>query len=216
MRSTGLPRCLQVCMLTLLISLPNKAHAVAYCALRDPVLAMQIFYPGFSSYRSHLGIVGQNLRHILDERLPYPLHFNEFGKHTLYVAYDGDQAIGLVHARTEKGDWGLDELVWSFNLDLTVRDFRFQRSRSRWKAELQKPAFKEMLRGKGFAELLQLLNSDGSMLAQHHSGLPHDAEKLAATVVRSALKTIVVTEYVWSRLIEGDQAIPMYAGDQER
>jgi hypothetical protein len=184
-------------MLAVLIGLPFKLHAVAYCALRDPMLAIQTFYPGFTSYRSYLGVVGPDLRRVLDETLPYQLHFNEFGKHTLYVAYAGEKAIGLVHARSEKGDWGLDEIVWSFNMDLTVRDFRFQRSRSRWKDNLQDEVFKQALRGKGIEGLLQFLDADGSKFSKQISGLPPEAEKLAATVVRSALNTIVVTEYVW-------------------
>ena len=189
---------LQASLLALLLCISPRVHAVAYCALRDPVQAIQSFYPGFSSYRSYVGEVERDLRQVLEERLPYPLHFNEFGKHTLYVAFRGDQAAGMVHARTEKGDWGLDEIIWSFNMDLTVRDFLFQRSRSGWRSELQKPVFKALLKGKDFDQLLQLLTADGSALARHHPGLPQDAERLAATVVRSALKTIVVTEYVWS------------------
>ncbi len=187
----------QAFILILFLCTPFNASAVAYCALRNPVSAMQSFFPDFSSYRSHIGVVGQDLREVLEAKLPYRLHFNEFGKHTLYVAYYGEQPAGLVHARTEKGDWGLDELIWSLNMDLTVRDFRFQRSRSRWQAEVQEPAFKEAIKGKSFEELLDLLNLDGSELLIDHKDLPEGAERLAAAVVRSALKTIVVTEYVW-------------------
>lgn len=200
---------LQASLLALLFCISPRVHAVAYCALRDPVQAIQSFYPGFNSYRSYVGEVGRGLRPVLEERLPYPLHFNEFGKHTLYVAFRGDQATGMVHARTEKGDWGLDEIIWSFNMDLTVRDFLFQRSRSGWRSELQKPVFKALLKGKDFDQLLQLLTADGSALARHHPGLPQDAERLAATVVRSALKTIVVTEYVWSEQLSS--TVPLAA-----
>jgi hypothetical protein len=163
---------------------------------------MQDFFPDFSSYRSILGVVGPELRVTLDEKLRYETHFNEFGKHTLYVAYRNDQAIGIVHARTEKGDWGLDELVWSFNMDLTVRDFRFQRSRSQWKTEIQSDEFKQVLKGKSFDDLTQLLSEDRSEYRNMDSSLPAGAEGLAATVIRSALKTIVVTEYVWGQELQ--------------
>lgn len=189
-------------LFALLIGVPFEIHAVAYCALRDPVHAMQEFFPEFSSYRSILGVVGPELRNTLNEKLPYQTHFDEFGKHTLYVAYLDDQAIGIVHARTEKGDWGLDELVWSFNIDMTVRDFRFQRSRSRWKAEIQSDEFKKVLQGKGFDELTQLLSEDGAEYRGVDSSLPQGAEGIAATVVRSALKTMVVTEYVWGQELQ--------------
>ena len=193
-------------LLALLICLPIQLHAVAYCALRDPVHAMQLFYPGFDSYRSFLGLVGPELRSRLAESLPYDIHFNEFGKHTLYVAYRGDQAAGLVHARTEKGDWGLDELIWSFNMDMTVSDFRFQRSRSKWKEEVQSPEFKAVLHGKGFDELKRLVGPGGSLTSDASAMLPKGAEELAATVLRSALKTIVVTEYVWGSELQDLEA----------
>ena len=206
MFSSGQKRTVQLLILALTFVVPHRAEAVAYCALRDPVFAMQSFFPDFSSYRSYLGIVGEELREVLEEKLPYELHFNEFGKHTLYVAFNGQQATGLVHARTEKGDWGLDELIWSLNMDLTVRDFRFQRSRSRWQEEVQSPAFKEILNGKDFNELLLLLSADGSELSMQYPDLPPGADRLAATVIRSALKTIIVTDHVWSNQLQLDMA----------
>jgi hypothetical protein len=189
-------------LLALLVFVPIELYAVAYCALRDPVHSMQYFFPEFSNYRSIMGVVGPELRDQLDEKLPYEIHFNEFGKHMLYVAFDGKGAMGIVHARTEKGDWGLDELIWSFNMDMTVRDFRFQRSRSRWKAAIEHPEFKALLAGKSFDELRQLLNAEGTLFNDVGSILPEGAEILAATVLRSALKTIVVTEYVWGNELE--------------
>ena len=183
----------------LFVMAPFELYAVAYCALRDPVFAMQAFYPDFSSFRSFPGVVGPELYDELNEHLPYETHFNEFGKHTLYVAYDGDQALGIVHARTEKGDWGLDELVWSFNVDMTVQDFRFQRSRSKWKAEIESPEFKALLQGKGFHELKALLSMDGMNFVDGSARLTKGAEGLAAIAVRSALKTMIVTEYVWGQ-----------------
>jgi hypothetical protein len=202
MKNSGFKRLYSMAFVAMFMGLPSKADAVAYCALRDPVYAIQTFYPGFSSYRSFLGTVEPDIRDKLDAELPYQTHFNEFGKHTLYVAFDGDQAMGLVHARSEKGDWGLDELVWSFNLDLTIRDFRFQRSRSRWQSEVLAPAFKETIQGKGFTDLQALLSPDGSRLAQPHPQISPGAEKLAAEVIRSALKTIVVTEHVWGKQLD--------------
>ena len=190
----------------LLTCLSVEIYAVAYCALRDPVNAIQTFFPGFSSYRSILGIVGPELRGRLNEKLQYETHFNEFRKHTLYVAYRDDRAIGIVHARTEKGDWGLDELVWSLNMDLTIRDFRFQRSRSKWKTAVQSDEFKQFLRGKSIEDLTQLLSVDGTQYRNMQSTLPPGAEGMATTVVRSAMKTIVVTEYVWGQELQALQA----------
>jgi hypothetical protein len=188
---------LSFCVTILLLIQSQMVHAVAYCALRDPVMAIQAFYPQYSSYRSLVGEVGPEVRSVLEQEIPYHVHFNEFGKHTLYLVFEGDIAAGLVHARTEKGDWGLDEIVWSLSTDLSVRDFRFQRSRSRRRQAVESPEFRALLQGKGFSELTSLLSKDGSSLSQHYSFLPNDAEPLAATVILSALKTIVVTGSTW-------------------
>jgi hypothetical protein len=175
----------------------HPAFAVAYCALRDPVMAIQSFYPQYTSYRSLVGEVGPEVRDELERQVPYHVHFNEFGNHTLYVVFDDTGPAGLVHARTEKGDWGLDEIVWSLNSDLSVRDFRYQRSRSRWRSALEAEEFRALVRDKQFTELLSMLTTDGESLTKHYPFLPAEAEPLAATVIRSALKTILVTELVW-------------------
>jgi hypothetical protein len=209
MLSSRTSKYLQVSLLLCFCCVSWKSNAVAFCALRDPVAAMQEFFPGFTSYRSYVGAVGPDVRAVLEEKLPYPMHFNEFGDHTLYVPHIDGKAMGLVHARTEKGDWGLDEIVWSLSLDLTVQDFRFQRSRSRWQSAVQTPEFKKLLQGKGFDELLRLLGNDGLTLVARIEGLPEGAEKLAATLVRSALKTIIVTDDVWSEQLSGVYAIKL-------
>ena len=56
--------------------------------------------------------------------------------------------------------------------------------------------------GKSFAELLALLGADGmSFSAQAQSQLP-DAQPLLLTILRSALKTLAVTELAWGDVID--------------
>lgn len=180
-----------------LMTSSGRAEAVAYCSLRDPVSAIQEFFPNMTDYRSLLGSVEIDVRERLNDELSYDMHFNEFGKHTLYLVYSGRAPIGLVQARSEKGDWGLDEIAWALDVEMKIRDFRYQRSRSQGRDEIEQQRFKNELIGKDFQALKDMLTEDGTRLVNPPEHLSHEAEALAATVIRSALKTILVTETVW-------------------
>ena len=107
--------------------------------------------------------------------------------------------MGLVHARSEAGNWGLSEIVWSLSPDLAVEDFNFQRCRSRKRSAVEQEAFKRQLIGKDFQQLKAMLSQDGNALAEGKVTIAADAEELATNVIRSALKTIAVTEYTWEQ-----------------
>lgn len=188
-----------ILVLTLLVwmYIPQAAQAVAYCALRDPVDAIQSLYPEADDYYSIVRIIGPETRDHVATRLPFSLHFNELGRHTLYVATRQKQPIGIIHSRSESSAWGLVEIIWSFNTDLTIRDFRFQRCRSSNCDKVASPAFKAQLTGKSAAQLKQLITDDGDAIRPGAVTVPDGADALALSVLRSALKTGVVTRYVW-------------------
>ena len=123
--------------------------------------------------------------------------------------YADETPVGLVQARTEKGDWGLDEIAWALDFDFRVRDFRYQRSRSRWRHEVETQAFKNELIGKNFEELKSMLSNDGMLLTSRPEFLAPEAEQLATTVIRSALKTIAVTQVVWRETLESQLALTL-------
>jgi len=173
------------------------AQAEAFCALRDPVRQIYSLYPGATTHRSIVRTVGPDARRIVASRLPFGLHFNELGQHTLYVAARGNWPIGMIHVRSETGRWGLIEIAWSLDLDLRVTDFRFQRCRDRSRRKLEGDAFRKQIQGKSMAELKALLDEKGTGLRRNALRVPKGAEKLATALVRSGLKTIVVTETVW-------------------
>jgi hypothetical protein len=185
------------------LGLAGRVEAQAYCALRDPVRALNEFYPAASGYRSIVRTIGADAREAVGSALPFGLHLSELGKHTLYVAFDHDRPIGLVHVRSEKGEWGLVEIAWSLDLELKVKGFRFQRCRSASRAALEQGAFEEQLSGKGFDELRAMLSEDGQSLGTGKLTVPEGAELLAGTVLRSALKTILVTKEVWAADLAG-------------
>ena len=177
----------------------EKSYGQAYCALRDPTKRIYESYPDATSYRSLVRTVDQEVRQYVSGKLPFTIHFNELGRHTLYLPVNGDRPIGLVHARSEAGNWGLSEIVWSLSPDLVVEDFQFQRCRSRKRSVVEKDAFKKQLIGKDFQQLKAMLSEDGSTLSNGKVTVAADAQEMAATVIRSALKTIAVTEFTWKQ-----------------
>jgi len=182
----------------------STASAQAYCALRDPAGQIARVFPG-TRYRSVVRTVSAQARQAVARQLPpFTLHFNELGRHTLYVCYnrvDGRPA-GLVHVRPERNRRGIMEVLWALDANLTVIDFRFQRCRNRQRRTLESDAFKRQLRGKTLPQLRALLTPDGQKL-KAGTGLevPAAAADLAIAVLRCGMKTIAVTSEVWPDIV---------------
>ncbi len=180
----------------------SYAHAQAYCALRDPVHAIQEFYPEHASYRSIVRDIAEGHRGEIGKQLPFNIHESELGKHTLYaVMGPTKQLLGYVHVRSERGRWGLSELAWSLDKDLKITGLRLQRSRDGSRSYLESQAFQKQIRGRGFSELKIMLASSGQALAPGKIEVPDTAVDGVIMALRSALKTIVVTRTVWSRAL---------------
>lgn len=195
---------------------PDRLHSQAYCALRDPVTAIHSFYPQKTSYRSIVRVVSRKNRDALSRELNFTLHFSELGKHTLYVAFQEHRPIGLVHVRSEKGKWGLVEVTWALDLDLRVRGFQFQRCRSRQRGTLEDSAFAKQLVGKSLAGLKNMLSEDGQSLRHEGIEVPEGAEELALTVLRSAAKTVAVTQEAWARDLNYLRVLSRACGEFDR
>ena len=174
------------------------AFGQAYCRLRDPVTTIYDMYPEAETYRSIVRTIDEDVRVAVNKRVGFDLHFNELGRHTLYVPATDGRPLGLIHVRSEKGAWGLVEIAWSFDSSMRVREFRFQRCRSKHRRDVEGDAFTGVIAGKSFAELRALLDDDAETLRTKIAGLPEDAAELAVTVIRSSLKTIAVTESAWA------------------
>ncbi|MGB0714406.1 MAG: hypothetical protein ACPGXK_00915 [Phycisphaerae bacterium] len=178
----------------------REVSAQAYCALRDPTKQIYELYPEANAFRSIVRTVGESARQAVSEELSFRLHFNELGRHTLYVATRDHFPLGLVHVRSEKSKWGLVEVCWALDHQLCVVDFEFQRCRSGDCKKLTRSGFRKQLRGLSKRALRNFLADNGKSLRGNASlDIPEGTEELAAIVLRSALKTIVVTENVWMK-----------------
>jgi len=176
----------------------------AYCSLRDPVGAIQSAFPELDHYRSFVREIRPEDRSEILESLPFTIHQNELGTHTLYAAFDPDDSLlGIVHVRTERGRWGLTEIAWTFDSELRVVDMHFQRSRDASRQLIESEEFQGQIRGKNFKELRAMLDDEGSHIEEASIQVPPEAQDLAVRVIQSALKTISVTETVWELNLRG-------------
>ena len=169
-------------MLAALLAPP--AHGVAYCALRDPVNTIYALFPDADGYRSSVKTVGREARETVLRELPFTMHFNELGRHTLYIVRKDGATIGYVHARSEMGEWGLTEYAWGLTPDLTIKGVKVQRSRDPQLRGAASQALGASIAGRSLQDLKHL-----------HTQTREDAQLRA--LLRSAMKTIVITQYVW-------------------
>ncbi len=181
-------RCLAM---LLMLCLAGQTHAVAYCSLRDPVNAIYEFFPEATNYRSNVRNVGREARRSVQEQLPFRMHFNELGRHTLYVAQEGEQRLGFVHARSEVSKWGLTEFAWAFCVDMKVRSVRVQRSRDLKLLTHSEEELTAIVAGKNLPALRDL----------YYGSEPGSVEH---TLSAAAMKVLVITQSVWPEEILGD------------
>jgi hypothetical protein len=190
---------IQLLILLILVLSPATALGQAYCSLREPVNAMQASFPDFAHYRSIVREVDATDRANILETLPFTIHENELGTHTLYMVFaDNDELMGIVHVRTERSRWGLTEIAWTFNSDFEIVGMHFQRSRDRYRKYIESEAFQKEIRGKNFDELRTLLTKNGEAINEAVLVIPSEGQELALNVIRSALKTISATQSVWN------------------
>jgi|GEM_PF-1470714 len=178
----------------------QTSFAVAYCALRDPVNTIYSLFPEANSYRSSVQTIGREAREAVAERLPFELHFNELGRHTLYIALKNGNPVGFVHARSEAGGWGITEFAWALELDLSVRTVKIQRSRDPSLRRLSAPELMGMVGGRSLE----------SLLAEHSNGSVK-AKSPRQLLLASAMKTLVITETVWPEELITDAQLASFS-----
>jgi len=181
----------------------------AFCALRDPEREIRLLAPGYESFRSLVRTITTDSREKILDEVPFSMHFDELGQHTLYVVRSEEDFHGYVHVRSESFKWGLVRIAWLMNADLEITGYRFQRCRSSWRSELESPAVSELIVHKTMADLRGMLSQDGSLVERAGSPVPEAARDLMTVLVQSAIKTRVVTGIVWAQEVGSIKAASM-------
>ncbi len=184
--------------LFLYVVFPLRADA-AFCSLRDPSSAIQSFYPHSSNYKSIVKTISNSTRNGLNNTLPIDMHFNEFGRHTLYVALLKDFPLGVIHSRSEASDWGLIEFSWAIDTQFQIEDFHFQRCRSPLCNDQLRVEISALLKGKDISTLMAPnLNRSLSQIISLHTN-EKSAQDFADTILHSAMKTLALTKLEWGQ-----------------
>lgn len=195
----------RLCLLGLLMTslfASSIAYAKPYCALRDPTTEVYKLFPTATTYKSIVHTVDKATRKQILGVLPFTIHAKEIGEHTVYITFAESSPLGVVHVRSELGSWGLLEIAWAIGLDGKVIDFIFQRCREDGCEEVGGQGFRQQLVGMGVDDLRTLMNEDGSELVEGKLDISPEAMELGASVIRSAMKTLVVTDIVWGEDID--------------
>lgn len=187
--------------LIILLFLMTNVNA-AFCSLRDPISAIQMLYEEGSQVRSMVVIITEKNRNEVKQRLPFTIHLSEVGKHTLYVVYKNDEHKGFLQARSELAKWGLVEIAWAMNADQSIKGFYYQRCRSPQCNEPITKHINNVIQGKSFSQLKALLSENGETLSPEGKDSFKSAPSLALLTLRSALKTLAITDISWKEDIE--------------
>ena len=179
--------------------LEMDAHAQAYCALRDPIATINAMMPNSTAHRSYIRTVRKEHQQAIREIVPFTVMNAELGQHTLYVVFEDDERTGFIHTRTEKGRFGLIEITWALDEKLQVVDFQTQRCRDPAAQAVGRAEILGLMRGRTVTELTSLLDDTGE-LRQGTMGLEDEPAKFTGSLVRSAIKTILVSRLVWNDL----------------
>ncbi|WP_051221871.1 hypothetical protein [Neptunomonas japonica] len=175
--------------------------SAAFCSLRDPIFAIHSLYPEATKHRSIIRPIDQQMRREVAKRLPFTIHHNEIGKHTLYQVLNGIDSIGFVQARSELSEWGLVEIAWAISPDMKIEGLAFQRCRSFECNDTLKNEVEAVIQGKSFAELLLLVSADGQELSEQAKSALSKSSAMHLLILSSALKTLAITELAWGDVI---------------
>lgn len=164
--------------------------------LDDPQHSVFHAFPAADAYRVIVRDIDAAARKRIEKRLPFRVHFDELGPHSLYVALRNRRPIGMLYVHYEESDLGLTIVEWAITVDQRVAGFKFQRTRNKLRRRLERSEFVRLLSGKSCTDLKEFLDEDGQLLPGVR-GLAAGTESLAAAVVRSGVKTFAVLESVW-------------------
>lgn len=191
----------------LVVGFSQRVLAQANCALRAPERQIYAIFPDATSFRTLEAEVNEENRGALEKMIGSPLAPTDLGVHSAYIVLKGKVPIGFVHARSEIGSRGSIELVWAMDVDLTITEFRVQRSRERNTKTIESDSFRSAIVGRNLTGLRALLSNGNDEVDLSSLGIPADSAAIAHTAVLCALKTRVITEHVFGESIASAQLL---------
>ncbi len=178
-------------------SLP--AQAQAFCSIRQPYAVIQSLFPDIDKpvYRSFMRDFSKESAEKLRQRHQLEFDIRELGTHDIYAVFDQNTFRGVAHSRTEQADYGLAEVIVATDENLKLKDFSFQRCRSRYRKQFESESIRSAFRGKTSVELSAMLQPEAVDRFLATYGLEPRAEPLLRAILVSSIKTLVLIESEW-------------------
>ncbi|MCH8330900.1 MAG: hypothetical protein IH946_05900 [Bacteroidetes bacterium] len=175
----------------------------AICSLRNPDRDIYQLFPGATGYEIVYGNIVNNsdICNKLEEELGKQLSLNDIGTHTFYVIMNESTPIGFIHARAEWAKYGNVEIIWAFNLDGSIKDYKIQRSREKGTLKVMEPAYRKQFIGKKKGDSFDVEPIQ-------------DCEVISSAILISAKKTLLVNSYVFYASIQKAQNCNQVLNDQ--
>lgn len=181
-----------------LLYLEGSLYSSAFCALRDPVTSLYELYPQANSYRSLVKTIRKDTGTLLSEQYGLTLYPREQGEHTAYLALEGANPVGVVFVHSEESGWGVIEMAWALSLDgKKIENFTFQRCRDPEHDSLLNSGFLGMIQGKTIEDLEKMLQEEKRFANLEELKIPEESSSLAASIIRSAMKTLIIAREVY-------------------
>ncbi|MDX2370254.1 MAG: hypothetical protein QNK36_17915 [Colwellia sp.] len=194
---------INIIILFLIIEILTIASVnAAFCSLRDPISAIQMLYEEGYEFRSLVTTITEQDRISVKQDLPFTIHQSEVGKHTLYILYKNNVHEGFLQARSEWAKWGLVEIAWAINVDRSIKGFQYQRCRSPQCNESVVQYINNVIQNKNASQLKVFLSENGETLSAEGKEQFKQATALTLLTLRSALKTLAITDISWKKDIE--------------
>ena len=184
----------------ILFTISLDLYSQGYCSLREPQSKIKTFFPHYTNYKTIVSTVDKSTKKRLNEIVPFKLYHYDIGRHNIYSINSKKGPLGIVYARSEQSSYGLIEIAWALNYDLTILDFDFQRCRSTKKAIAKDVEFRKLIVGKNFYQLCKYIGTDGALLETVK--IDNKYKELAQLIFQSAIKTVALTQISWKNFIE--------------
>lgn len=165
--------------------------------LESPEQRIEQLFPTATRHEEHVRVIERTRGREVRELLPESISYHERGKRVVYSAYENNSPLGFLHVRNEISAWGVIEIAWELNLDLTVRDFTLLRCRDPQRKFIESERFHKLVRGGSLESLTKLLDGHGN-LDVNSTPIPSQARDLCRVIIHSGLKCLSVTRVGWS------------------
>lgn len=162
-----------------------------------PTSQVVTLLPGSTQHYSVPGEIGPVTRDAIRARTGITLKAHQLGPAELVVADVADRPVGVIHVRHEAGPRSAVKITWALDPFGRIVDYAIDAPGDSTAASLTAPTIRRLIAGRDVAWLRAQLSPDGRVRPGSELRVADAAKPLLATVLRSAMTTIVLVDATW-------------------